>query len=369
MAAVPENATEALFEQLCSRSGASGGQAVVTGLSLDRALELLELPPQDEYDVSDDLSYEQFRTAVLKSARDQDPSLVGLRWSMLSDTEEAFKLDVPRRHSTDGGRQRRQGLGKDPLHGEGHPDPSMPLRHGAITRSLSESDKAVVRKHGKLRSATEIGDWLADVAKSLAAGGAAGAVAKTVIAPLDRTKIVFQTSSRPFSLRAMYGQLVLMVREGGAASLWRGHSATLARVVPYAAVQFVSFDQYKMLLLPSDSDTLSHGRRLLAGSMAGATSVCCTYPLDLVRARMAVQGSQLYGMRTNFRLLVHEEGWRGLFRGLSPTLLGILPYAGLAFFTFETLKQGVAQYGGRDDVTAIERLACGSIAGLCAQSG
>ena len=59
--------------------------------------------------------------------------------------------------------------------------------------------------------------------------------------------------------------------------------------MPYAAIQFVSFDQYKLLLLQSDADSLSPGRRLLAGSLAGATSVCCTYPLDLVRARMAVQ--------------------------------------------------------------------------------
>ncbi|CAH8644282.1 unnamed protein product [Heterobilharzia americana] len=35
----------------------------------------------------------------------------------------------------------------------------------------------------------------------------------------------------------------------------------------------------------------------------------------------------------------YEEGIRSLYRGFSPAILGIVPYAGTAFFTFETLKE------------------------------
>ena len=36
--------------------------------------------------------------------------------------------------------------------------------------------------------------------------------------------------------------------------------------------------------------------------------------------------------------VARTEGLRGLYGGMTPTLLGIVPYAGISFATFETLK-------------------------------
>jgi solute carrier family 25 protein 42 len=207
-----------------------------------------------------------------------------------------------------------------------------------------------------------------DVAKSLAAGGLAGVVAKTVIAPLDRTKIIFQTTERKFSLSEALRELRRIAGDEGLLGLWRGHSATLARVMPYAGIQFLSFDVYSHALLRDGDKQLTPMRRLVAGSMAGATSVVFTYPLDLLRARMSLQPPGSGGLRANLQTVYAAEGWPGLYRGLTPTLVGIVPYAGLAFGTFETLKIVVAQHHGTESVSAGQRFYCGVAAGFVAQS-
>lgn len=57
-----------------------------------------------------------------------------------------------------------------------------------------------------------------------------------------------------------------------------------------------------------------------------------TYPLDVIRARLAFQvaGDEMYrGIRHAFHTMVTKEGGvRALYKGIVPTLLGMAPYAG-----------------------------------------
>ncbi|OQV24656.1 Mitochondrial coenzyme A transporter SLC25A42 [Hypsibius exemplaris] len=212
-----------------------------------------------------------------------------------------------------------------------------------------------------LSSATRI--WT-----SLVAGATAGALAKTSIAPLDRTKINFQTSHDKFTLRDGARYLTERYRHEGFLSLWRGNSATMVRVIPYAAIQFASHEQWKHVLMVEDIRTVSPGRRFLAGSLAGVTASTLTYPLDLARARMAVTEKSRYSsLRDVFRHLLKEEGWLALYRGFSPTILGVIPYAGASFFTFETLKRRHLEYCKRP-ARAYEKMFFGACAGAVGQT-
>mmetsp|Transcript_64551 Transcript_64551/g.158893 ORF Transcript_64551/g.158893 Transcript_64551/m.158893 type:complete len:377 (+) Transcript_64551:182-1312(+) len=216
---------------------------------------------------------------------------------------------------------------------------------------------------------------LLDVCKRLVAGGIAGAVAKTVIAPLDRTKIIFQTSERIFNLRNVMDTLVTIGKTEGTRGLWRGNMATVARVFPYAGIQFAAFDVYKRFLTDKKTGQLSPLQRLFAGSGAGATAVAVTYPLDLLRARLAVRRNwdQANSRRAWWEAMTGGEqklSIRGLYRGINPTLLGILPYAGIAFFTRDSLNQLAAKHF---DTSALQtplatKMGSGAIAGLVAQS-
>lgn len=208
--------------------------------------------------------------------------------------------------------------------------------------------------------------------ESLLCGAFAGAVAKTAIAPLDRTKIIFQVSSKPFSAKEALRLIYCTYIKDGFLSLWRGNSATMVRVMPYAAIQFYSHDQYKRLLggyCGLQGKALPPFPRFLAGSLAGITAAMLTYPLDLVRARMAVTAKEMYSniLHVFFRIS-REEGVRTLYRGFYPTILGVIPYAGITFFTYETLKKLHTEKTRRSQPYTHERLAFGACAGLIGQS-
>uniref|UniRef100_A0A1I7XR16 Mitochondrial coenzyme A transporter SLC25A42 n=1 Tax=Heterorhabditis bacteriophora TaxID=37862 RepID=A0A1I7XR16_HETBA len=187
---------------------------------------------------------------------------------------------------------------------------------------------------------------------SLICGAIAGAVAKTTIAPLDRTKIYFQVSNtRGYSFKSALKFVKFTYQQHGFLALYRGNSATMARVMPYAAIQFAAFEQYKHLLRVDLHGSKTPGRRCIVGSMAGATATCLTYPLDTAKARLSVSTKQEYNSLASVFIKTYREGGlRILYRGLYPTLLIIY-------------KEETGQ-----PVTSPWRMLFGAFAGLIGQS-
>lgn len=205
---------------------------------------------------------------------------------------------------------------------------------------------------------------------SLFAGAVAGGIAKTCIAPLDRTKIHFQIHDSKFSLKEALKFLSNTYYQHGFTALWRGNSATMVRILPYAALQYCSHEQFK-IMLKVDTNERKKGRKarsFLAGSLAGLVSSICTYPLDLVRARMAVSNSDKVRLTYFFKTLVIKDGYLALYRGCLPSIIGIVPYAGVTFFTYETAKRLHHEYTGKKEPHHLQRMAFGALAGLLGQS-
>ena len=87
-------------------------------------------------------------------------------------------------------------------------------------------------------------------------------------------------------------------------------------------------------------------------------------------------GAQYKNLLFVFGSILREEGFLSLYRGLTPTLLGVIPYAGTSFFTYETLKGWTVsrQAGsgeGRERLPPpgpLQRMGCGAVAGLLGQA-
>ncbi|KAL4589549.1 hypothetical protein LXL04_002457 [Taraxacum kok-saghyz] len=194
-------------------------------------------------------------------------------------------------------------------------------------------------------------------AKELIAGGVAGGVAKTIVAPLERVKILFQTRSE-FHNIGLVASFRRITTTEGLLGFYRGNGASVARIVPYAALHYMAYEQYRRHI---DFNFPGMGSGpvvdLLAGSLSGGTAVLFTYPLDLVRTKLAYQvvdsspklnnkvsivSDHAYrGIKDCFSRTYREAGMRGLYRGVAPSLYGIFPYSGLKFYFFEKMKSHV----------------------------
>ncbi|KAF8627793.1 hypothetical protein AX15_004219 [Amanita polypyramis BW_CC] len=234
------------------------------------------------------------------------------------------------------------------------------------------------------------------VLRSGLAGGVAGCVAKTVVAPLDRVKILFQASNPDFQKYAGTWSGALragtkIYQESGVRGLFQGHSATLLRIFPYAAIKFMTYERIHQILMPSRQQE-TNVRRFTAGAISGSISVFCTYPLDLIRVRMAyITKTPENSMRPSFMQAVRQiysEGSnialsqttsRGLFlrfpflkfyRGFSVTSVGMVPYAGMSFLSWGFLRSKFLppSKSGHRPATPVADLAIGAVSGALAQT-
>nr|DAD48949.1 TPA_asm: hypothetical protein HUJ06_018886 [Nelumbo nucifera] len=218
-------------------------------------------------------------------------------------------------------------------------------------------------------------------AKELVAGGVAGGFAKTAVAPLERVKILFQTRRAEFQSIGLLGSFEKIIKTEGILGFYRGNGASVARIVPYAALHYMAYEQYRRwIILTFPGVGRGSILDLIAGSLSGGTAVLFTYPLDLVRTKLAYQvvqssrlgikginhAEQFYkGILDCFSKTYRESGLRGLYRGVAPSLYGIFPYSGLKFYFYEEIKSHVPEEH-KKDVTV--KLVCGSIAGLLGQT-
>ncbi|ORX88346.1 mitochondrial carrier protein LEU5 [Basidiobolus meristosporus CBS 931.73] len=213
------------------------------------------------------------------------------------------------------------------------------------------SSAARLQNRGKAKTETKS---LSYVLKTFVAGGVAGCAAKTLVAPLDRVKILFQSSNPHFEKYS--GTYLGVFKAGkeifastGIRGLFQGHLATLLRIFPYAAIKFVAYEQFKNVLVYSGHDTPR--MEFVAGSLAGLSSVLCTYPLDLIRVRMAYEipkNGGMPGFLDTLKLVYHEKipstSWirlpvTNLYTGFGLTVVGVIPYAGVSFWTHSMMQK------------------------------
>jgi solute carrier family 25 phosphate transporter 23/24/25/41 len=260
---------------------------------------------------------------------------------------------------------------------ESHGEQVSPNELQDIVRVLVEKIDALeeTERQGQ-RQVHQAERQVRDTLYQLAAGGAAGAVARTFVAPVDRVKILMQTQHvNNAGAQPKYFSLVqsikTIVKDEGVAKLWRGNGVNCIRVVPYSGFQFASYDKIKSLFLSSGGGEQNFGvpQRLACGAGAAIVATCATYPLDMIRLRLSVQ-PELTGISGAVRSILADGagGPRAFFKGFIPTVCSITPFVAINFAAFDTIKTTAHQRFPSTQNNIPATLSMGAMSGLFAQT-
>ncbi|KAL9621713.1 MAG: hypothetical protein Q9160_003831 [Pyrenula sp. 1 TL-2023] len=201
----------------------------------------------------------------------------------------------------------------------------------------------------------------------LAAAATAGIATGTATNPIWLVKTRLQLDKSHASNDPMRGRqyrnswdcIKQTVRGEGVRALWKGLSASYLGVTE-STLQWMLYEQMKLLLAKREArrladkthknsfmDTLEEwGGKFTAASGAKLFAAAITYPHEVVRTRLRQAPTVANGpggkpqmkytsLVQCFKLVWKEEGMAGLYGGMTPHLLRVVPSAGIMFLTYE----------------------------------
>ncbi|XP_077085425.1 solute carrier family 25 member 44b [Siphateles boraxobius] len=193
--------------------------------------------------------------------------------------------------------------------------------------------------------------------KSVVAGGSASLVAQSITVPIDvisqhlmmqgqgehltRFKIKPETG---FDAKrsVFFGQTRCIIGQifaaDGIRGFYRGYVASLLTYIPNSAVWWPFYHFYAEQLSKMAPSNCPHlVLQAMAGPLAAATASTVTNPMDVIRARVQVEGRT--SVIETFNQLIREEGFWGMTKGLSARIISSTPTAIVMVVGYETLKK------------------------------
>jgi solute carrier family 25 (adenine nucleotide translocator) protein 4/5/6/31 len=185
------------------------------------------------------------------------------------------------------------------------------------------------------------------------AGGTSGAIAKTCTAPIERVKLLIQTqdanpkivSGEVQRYTGIINCFSRVASEQGVLSFWRGNFTNVIRYFPTQAFNFAFKDTFKKMFKKRDPKTefgMFFLTNMASGGLAGAGSLCVVYPLDYARTRLASdvgKGQREFNGLVDCLVKTAKKGPLALYNGFGVSVIGIIPYRGVYFGMFDSLRE------------------------------
>ncbi|XP_077415676.1 mitochondrial adenyl nucleotide antiporter SLC25A23-like isoform X1 [Vanacampus margaritifer] len=177
------------------------------------------------------------------------------------------------------------------------------------------------------------------------AGSLAGATAQTIIYPMEvlKTRLTLRTTGQYSGMADCAKQIL---KREGVRAFYRGYLPNTIGIIPYAGIDLAVYETLKNTWLQRYcQDSADPGVLVLLG--CGTVSSTCgqlaSYPLALIRTRMQAQdsmeGNPKLTMVGQFKYILSNEGVFGLYRGITPNFLKVIPAVSISYVVYEHMKK------------------------------
>lgn len=222
----------------------------------------------------------------------------------------------------------------------------------------------------------EVGEFLS--------GALAGAMTKAVLAPLEtiRTRMIVGVGSKNIT-----GSFIEVVERQGWKGLWAGNTINMLRIIPTQAIELGTFEHVKRSMTSAqekwnqiDCPQVQIGHVNLkfslswlspvavAGAAAGVVSTLACHPLEVLKDRLTISPEAYPSLGIAISKIYKDGGLGGFYAGISPTLIGMLPYSTCYYFMYEKMKKSYCLAKRKKSLSRAEMLLVGALSGFTAST-
>ncbi|XP_062398305.1 calcium-binding mitochondrial carrier protein SCaMC-2-A [Sardina pilchardus] len=186
------------------------------------------------------------------------------------------------------------------------------------------------------------------ISERFLAGSLAGVFAQSVIYPMEvlKTRLALRTTGQYDGISDCAKQIL---RREGMSAFYKGYVPNMLGIIPYAGIDLAVYETLKNSWLQrygSESKDPGVFVLLACGTVSSTCGQLASYPLALVRTRMQAQATlqssaPQASMSGLFKQILRTEGPTGLYRGLTPNFLKVIPAVSISYVVYENIKSSL----------------------------
>jgi len=171
----------------------------------------------------------------------------------------------------------------------------------------------------------------------LVSGALSGVASRSITAPLERLKILYQTHQQKNP--NIWNGIKSMYQEGGLRALWRGNGIHVMKLTSECGFRFFTYEAVKEEFQVKNDKDLTPSELFVAGTTAASIAHTIIFPLEVIKTRINASPTRITMPQMIQKIQTQEGAIAPFFRGLPISLLSVALASATNLMMFDLAKR------------------------------